>query len=555
METLHTVAVADAYDDPNIGSTLSKVASEMPGYVKSSPRLIEEELASLPDSAFAAVIFERSGVQHRKWPLIDAAHVWLAAYYWKLSEGQVPDSVRAVAAYYILDAAVSFGITDDIPHAGEIEAVAASIPAPPTNVVNFGATGGRTTQGTRSDRRPFQHAVYSPGVTKSASHDGGDEKGKKHRWVAPAVAGYGGMVGGMAAGGALAPKGTFDAAAEQIAQAQVPHIQALFGKMDDRDARGVMKEMYNAAKSGLSSPALRTWLKYTGVGSAVGTAAGVGGVMGYRKLKEKKHEKKAAAATPDKKKSRKAEGAAAVGAMVGMGMFDAPRKAVSNATDFLKHAEGVFALPGQRRYPIHSAALVKQAAAYFERYENDLDVAHRFEMARNIIKQANQLGVDVSGRIEKYASCRITDVVPTHIEMRLRYANREGFPKQGAAAIRAMVKVAKDKSSDPYQLMRLVVLFDKTAGLQKFWGKELPDPAATFAGGHQKLAGAGEYVCMLDGKPVTRSQVAEAAKAGSEKLAAAFGVKLASALASGDPDAFRGLPERHRRVVLAQRAG
>lgn len=208
----------------------------------------------------------------------------------------------------------------------------------------------------------------------------------------------------------------------------------------------------------------------------------------------------------------------------------------------------VFALPGQRRYPIHTPGLLKRAEAWFLQHERNIDPGQRFIMAGNMLKQAEVIGEQMDPGVVKYAECGVRDDTGVKIAARMRFRGRAGFPKHGEFTLKKLAHLAETGEAEPPRLMRALLEFDKLAGLTRFWGSRLSDPAETFAAGRPKQAGINDYLTEFGGEVFTHAKLAEICAEHEKGLRRVYGDQLFEKLSSPvtGAETFLGLPDVHQ---------
>jgi len=517
--------VIDSYDDP----FFEKKATAFPEYVRGAGRLSSDELAELHDRDFAVVVIDRNGT-HRKWPIIDRAHVYLAAYYWNLYREAVPEIVRAVAAHYILESAKAWGIEQSIPGRMELAQSVRDLTSPPvTNVINLSARGSRYNEFTRPQRnvsrKSYQVTGSSDGapLSKAASVSGIEDAYRR----------------------AFGPH--YDKAKSMAESMSDDEIKVLSKIKKDR---GFVTEVGGTEMKNKGA------IAGAGLGAVLaGTAKSLGHRLAFSKSP------KAMAVGAVLSKATPFGGAAVGGGVTYSALTDSGRDISKkvNAENVVISQEvrkrGLdkqsMALPSRGMFPIGSETLLKRAMEYFMVHEKDIDPSLRFEMAENIIKQAEETGVEVHGSIWKYASCGYRPDTAELIRMRNRFSSNSSFPKEASETYESLAKIAEERRVRPDVCMRALQVLDKHAGVDVRYGKAIQDPGRCFAAGDQRLSKEAGYVTRLDDGLVTERHL-DALIEKEAEVKRVYGQKTVDMLkmASSRYDYFKSLPAGHQRALV-----
>jgi hypothetical protein len=138
---LTTARIFDVYDDPH-GTVLCELfdgPEDIPASVKTAEALLPEELARLPDDAFALVVVE-GGHKVRKYACVDAGHTELAAAYFAKTGEVLPLPLRREAAGRLLEACTTF----DVPIPTPLEKLALGL-----GLLRAGLVAGPVAAGTK----------------------------------------------------------------------------------------------------------------------------------------------------------------------------------------------------------------------------------------------------------------------------------------------------------------------------------------------------------------------------------------------------------------------
>lgn len=122
------------------------------------------------------------------------------------------------------------------------------------------------------------------------------------------------------------------------------------------------------------------------------------------------------------------------------------------------------------RYGMPTPELVKEAAAYFDKYAREFDPEDRRQFAVNVSGRARELGVELkSAAIEKYAGQAFSKDLEGHLAMRRALASepqhRLAYEKLAAAV----------KTETPERIADTLYELDKRAGLTRYYDNKIAD--------------------------------------------------------------------------------
>lgn len=134
-----------------------------------------------------------------------------------------------------------------------------------------------------------------------------------------------------------------------------------------------------------------------------------------------------------------------------------------------------YALPSLQRYPLDGYDQVVKAASYFGEYKNEMPPRMRREFCTNLVKRASALRIPTSSTIEAYGSSTWAPSSTFQIAMDAR----RSLLKE-AHELEVFDKVAAARNMlDPDGFACALEEFDKEAGLDEFYGSDIPDPFLT----------------------------------------------------------------------------
>jgi hypothetical protein len=195
------------------------------------------------------------------------------------------------------------------------------------------------------------------------------------------------------------------------------------------------------------------------------------------------------------------------------------------------------------RYPIDTPEEVKQASDYFDQYRREMTVEDRREYALKVAARADLFRVHVSDALRSYASTTPASPAEVKVAMDLRelYLRDETDKK----VLRALQ--AKHASMVPETFVTILHEFDKQAGLDVYYGINVPDPYNSVYS--TKRAEEGDMV--VAGTEIGRTEDLKAyALTHLEKLTKYWGPEFAEKFRKNPVGTFQGLPVEQQRVLL-----
>lgn len=192
-----------------------------------------------------------------------------------------------------------------------------------------------------------------------------------------------------------------------------------------------------------------------------------------------------------------------------------------------------------RKYAMPDEGHVKIAAAYFKKYALDLHPRHRHMFAENVLRRADELDVDVdTSTLSKWASETWNHNVDTYLEQ------RRGMLSPDSDASDMLDKLSSLRNqATPDVFAEALYEFDKKAGLDRKYDKDIPDPWATSMGTEKTSS----WNADVDGETITVDDLTSAAN--SDKLRSHFGETFQSQFKSHAISMFDSLPDADKIVV------
>jgi hypothetical protein len=164
--------------------------------------------------------------------------------------------------------------------------------------------------------------------------------------------------------------------------------------------------------------------------------------------------------------------------------------------------------------------------------------------------RAAELGTEItSDAILKYAGVSYNSNVKDAILL------RKTLLEDGSNMSKAFDKLASyQESTDPETFANVLYEMDKKAGLERYYGKYLPDPyLSTFSGGLSKTANV--LFSDNEGRTINTEGFSSMINSKYELLKQYFGKTLADGLKKEGPIAFQGLPKSAKETIARIASG
>jgi len=193
------------------------------------------------------------------------------------------------------------------------------------------------------------------------------------------------------------------------------------------------------------------------------------------------------------------------------------------------------------KYVFGTTEDVKTGAEYFDKFAEKMPVEYRHKYAAAVQRRACELGMDLDGKIEKYAGNAYSADLDNHI------CQRKNFLKE-ARMVAVLEKVASQRNEmTPSEFAKLLHDFDKVAGLAKYHGGYLTDPyMATFASKQNtKIA----MVKTASGRSFSHDAIADLATKKYAKVKEYFGEKIAEEFKKHPQAIFDTFPNDVKEVI------
>jgi len=165
-------------------------------------------------------------------------------------------------------------------------------------------------------------------------------------------------------------------------------------------------------------------------------------------------------------------------------VYDIDLELYSKPVEDVQLPQEHYLLEEQKRFKVASADDVKFAERTIMRRYRELPVTDREEAMHNLQKVASHFDVELSPSTRKLGHFTMTSTkaMKNWVEARKTAAQRLGAPTGGFDKLAsAFTNVDPYITDHDYQvkLAQAIALLDKQAGLERYYGKSLPDPART----------------------------------------------------------------------------
>ncbi len=193
------------------------------------------------------------------------------------------------------------------------------------------------------------------------------------------------------------------------------------------------------------------------------------------------------------------------------------------------------------RYPLDSYEQVKAASAYFDEFGKRMAPEDRREYCKNMIKRATALGIPVSDDARKYGAESFAPEEEIKVALDARRSLLDDKKLIGALDKLAGVR----KQMDPEFFCMTLTEFDKTAGLDFLYDRDVPDPFfSTY--GFEKEATFSEVIGNIR---VTEADLEYLAMKRLPLVKGTFSENLAEKFRQNPVGTFKALPLAQRRVL------
>jgi len=124
-------------------------------------------------------------------------------------------------------------------------------------------------------------------------------------------------------------------------------------------------------------------------------------------------------------------------------------------------------------YPLNTKPNIEAAISYFNKYAEDILPGYKKQLACNIVKNASRFDINVPDSVSIYASKKAGNKCYSNIMSRIQVV-KTAQEKALAANI-----ADRSKEWDAGKIVDIISDFDKIAGIEKYYGRQIKDPYIT----------------------------------------------------------------------------
>jgi len=198
-------------------------------------------------------------------------------------------------------------------------------------------------------------------------------------------------------------------------------------------------------------------------------------------------------------------------------------------------------------YAMPSAEYVKKAAAYFTDHHREFqDAEDRHAFAANVLERAKELSVQLETKdtLEKYAGQGYGDSWEGQI--RLRQELLQAKPEM-AEALNKLASKRAETDADTFS--KALYLFDKRAGLARYYDSHLMDAFKSTFGRMHKTAGY-SWEDTTSGLSISEGELSNAVANKYDRIKSYFGGTLADSLKKHAVAIFDSLPSDAKETIV-----
>jgi hypothetical protein len=239
-----------------------------------------------------------------------------------------------------------------------------------------------------------------------------------------------------------------------------------------------------------------------------------------------------------------------------------PTVDVTNATHpkyVTEKKASLFAVPSQNKYPLDDYKQVQAASSYFDEYSNRMEPALRHEFAVNFMKRASALGMKIDNQdLKKYGSegfAPEAEIKAAFDIRRLEFVNNdEALTLLGAVEKVARTRIWRDADvvhdMAPEEVCALVAEFDKVAGLDHRYDKDIPDPYYSIFGFEKDAEDEASWSDQIGNDMVTSEDLNRLAQIGAFGVKATFGSEFQEEFLKDPVGMYKSLPRTQKKMLI-----
>lgn len=203
---------------------------------------------------------------------------------------------------------------------------------------------------------------------------------------------------------------------------------------------------------------------------------------------------------------------------------------------------------GGARYPIGTATEVEKAAEYFTNYSDRFTPFERHRYCTNLVRRAEDLGMQMPYHIRKYGSASYDPNVQLAIAQRRRFfcegTNEYGLVNELMNKCAAIV---------PETFAVMLEQFDRQTGLSDRWGNGIPDPYFSVFGFEKRanwsFTYSNDHISEDQLKKLSTDVIRR------EELKRRFGCDMVEEFEKDPIQIFDSLPLEHKRIIMHMASG
>ncbi len=194
------------------------------------------------------------------------------------------------------------------------------------------------------------------------------------------------------------------------------------------------------------------------------------------------------------------------------------------------------------KYPVDSYDQVKLAEKYLEEHHLKFHPEYRRAYCVKLAERQQELGIESSSLVEKYASAGYGGDVDAHVLYRRRFVTEDMHP-----VLEMMVE--KRAQVNPETFVEALHEFDKIAHLKHLWGSSISDPWASTYGLSLEKVAEEDWDWEENGVYVDEDDLENLATNGMQLLVKSFGEKFAEEFRKEPKTFFQALPLPNKLVL------
>ena len=214
-----------------------------------------------------------------------------------------------------------------------------------------------------------------------------------------------------------------------------------------------------------------------------------------------------------------------------------------------------YALPSLQMYPLDDYHQVKTASAYFDDWSGEMSPIHRREFCSNLVKRASQLGIKVSSLASKYGS----DTFAPDTEVDIALDSRESLLTEPTHKVVLANIRERREDLEPDEFATLLSEFDKLAGIDEHYGREIPDSYFSTYGvktaSDDTVSDTPAGSIVVGNEYVTTADLKSLALTGHATLKSSFGEDFATEFQKDPIAIFNSLPIDQRKMIMRMASG